>query len=139
MIPKSGNRLAFLTPESGRCGIFLRCGLAVRLPVSFGRRTGGDILNQAGQSADGIEDQTGVAAGFPARRFGQHGAAEPELGRFLQARGGLRPRPPPDSEISQKSPASVGSGALTGDDTKAAAAARSPAGSWIRRPPATFR
>src|SRR6266851_2012492 len=48
-------------------------------------------------------------------------------------------RTAPDSEISPKYTASVGSGALTSDDTRAAAAARSAAGSWIRRPPATFR
>src|SRR5882762_4767240 len=86
-------RLAFLTPESCRCGIFLnRCAFAVLLsvfsavflPVSPGRAAGGDIRDQAGQSTHGIERQACVAADVATGRFRQHSAAESEFCRFLQ-------------------------------------------------------
>src|SRR5712664_4987579 len=79
-------RLAFLTPESCRCGIFLnRCAFAVLLavfmsvfsavfsavflPVCPGRAAGGDIRDQAGQSTHGIERQACVAADVATSRF----------------------------------------------------------------------
>jgi hypothetical protein len=48
-------------------------------------------------------------------------------------------RTAPDKDISPKYTASAGSGALASEETSAAAAARSAAGSWMRSPPATLR
>src|SRR5438105_11834379 len=52
-------RLAFLTPESRRCGIFLAnrnfsVSPKIALEAGFGGAARGDFGDQAGQAADGI-------------------------------------------------------------------------------------
>ena len=82
-------RLALSGGGSCRCGIFLCRRARVRRAADAAR---GDFGDQRGQAADRVQRQPRIAAGFAAGRFGQHGAAEAELGRFLQPGRGLRHR-----------------------------------------------